>query len=500
MSIILQPVKKLAVSFFKLLGSLKLAVVIIVMLGIVSAWGTIVEARYNTMTAKKLVFESPWMVGTMALLVFNLIFSALERFPWKKRHAPFLLAHIGIIVLIIGSWMTQRFGIDGNMSIGIGEGSNRVELVDTEIKLYHSTTGEFFNTLHVEPVDFMNFPPSPGQPVIIPRDLTNVWHRFPRLAQWLGQMDRLNQRSELQNWPKIKLVDFYRYAKREIEVVASTDQAKGAAVRFQFQNAMTSVADWVFQEGAQPGVFEMGPARIVVSSRPVQPTGRNEIIIVPTNDPAVFETTIFSARKELKPIIKKMRAGEFQSVPWMNATLRIFKYFPRAEVRDKFTKVEFPTELTSSAVLVEFEGQKKWVGMNSMHRLIQDESTYIFSYGNTKIVTDFKIQLDDFKVGQYEGISMAKSYESHVKINGSGSPIVISMNDPLKHSGYTFYQSSFQEDEAGRPTISILSVNQDPGRWVKYLGSLILISGIVLLFSMRNQAKNAQQKNAKTQV
>jgi cytochrome c biogenesis protein ResB len=132
--------------------------------------------------------------------------------------------------------------------------------------------------------------------------------------------------------------------------------------------------------------------------------------------------------------------------------------------------------------------------MNSMHRLFGDDGVYVFTYGNTKLVTDFKIQLENFKVGQYEGISMAKSYESQVRLDGVGSPIVISMNDPLKHRGFTFYQSSFQEDETGKPTISVLSVNQDPGRWVKYLGCIILISGIILLFSMRNQARKAQQK------
>ncbi len=482
--------KKLAQSFFKLLGSLKLAVVIVLLLGIISAWGTIVESRYNTMTAKKLVYESPWMIGTLALLVFNLIFSALERVPWKKRHLPFLLAHIGIIVLILGSWMTQRFGIDGNMAVAIGDISNRVELLDTEVRVYHSSTGEFFDTLHVEGVDFLSYPPSAEHPVILPRDTTRLWHRWPRLASWLGQSARLNDRADTGSWPEIKLIDFFPYARRETEVVLSDNPTRGPAIRFQFQNAMTSVTDWVSQENiGQPGFYEMGPARVVVSSVSLEPSGRNEIIVVPTKDPQVFEVTIYSARKELKTIRRSMKAGEAQAVPWMNATFRAFKYFARADLRDKYTRVQYPTELTTSAVLVEAGGIKKWVGLNSMQRFQLDNATFVFTYGNTRLQTDFRIQLDKFNVGHYEGISMAKSYESTVRIDGSGEPVVISMNEPLKHNGYTFYQASFQEDETGKPTISVLSVNQDPGRWVKYLGSLVLVLGIILLFAMRNRAK-----------
>ena len=76
------------------------------------------------------------------------------------------------------------------------------------------------------------------------------------------------------------------------------------------------------------------------------------------------------------------------------------------------------------------------------------------------------------------------SYESDVSVEGLGK-VNISMNEPMKHAGYTFYQSSFQEDDMGRPTASILSVNKDPGRWIKYFGSALIVLGIVMLFYFR---------------
>jgi cytochrome c biogenesis protein ResB len=56
------------------------------------------------------------------------------------------------------------------------------------------------------------------------------------------------------------------------------------------------------------------------------------------------------------------------------------------------------------------------------------------------------------------------------------------MNNPLKLNGFTFYQASFQENKQGQATTSILSVNRDPGRWMKYLGSLFIVLGTVVMF------------------
>jgi cytochrome c biogenesis protein ResB len=65
---------------------------------------------------------------------------------------------------------------------------------------------------------------------------------------------------------------------------------------------------------------------------------------------------------------------------------------------------------------------------------------------------------------------------------------LISMNDPLKHASFTFYQASFESDPSGRPTASVLSVNRDPGRALKYFGSLLLVLGAMHLFYMKRRA------------
>ncbi len=110
---------------------------------------------------------------------------------------------------------------------------------------------------------------------------------------------------------------------------------------------------------------------------------------------------------------------------------------------------------------------------------------YIVSYGNRRLPLDFKMTLKKFDVGRYQGTMRASSYQSVVSVPGVGDDITISMNEPLKHAGFTFYQASFQEDQMGKPVASIFSVNYDPGRWIKYLGSLLIVLGSMHLFYRR---------------
>jgi hypothetical protein len=66
----------------------------------------------------------------------------VDRWPWKKRHIPFLLAHVGIIVTLAGSLITRYWGVDGSMSFGIGEKSRQVTVGEKEIMVLGSFDGQ----------------------------------------------------------------------------------------------------------------------------------------------------------------------------------------------------------------------------------------------------------------------------------------------------------------------------------------------------------------------
>ena len=98
-------------------------------------------------------------------------------------------------------------------------------------------------------------------------------------------------------------------------------------------------------------------------------------------------------------------------------------------------------------------------------------------------------------MGRYQGTKRAASYASWVKIPQAYDNFHISMNEPLKHGGFTFYQASYEEDEMGKPTRSILSVNYDPGRPLKYFGSFLIVLGTLLLFYFRRKRKKNVKSN-----
>jgi len=58
------------------------------------------------------------------------------------------------------------------------------------------------------------------------------------------------------------------------------------------------------------------------------------------------------------------------------------------------------------------------------------------------------------------------------------------MNEPLVHGRFRLYQSSFQEPAHGRE-VSVLTAAYDPGRGLKYAGSLMICAGIFIMFCLR---------------
>ena len=112
----------------KLLGSLAIAVPLLIIIAAVLAWGTIYEARFGTAAVQRVVYHAWWFQGLLAFLGVNLAVAALERYPWERRHLPFVLAHIGIILILFGGILGGRFGVDGQLVIPEGQEERALQL------------------------------------------------------------------------------------------------------------------------------------------------------------------------------------------------------------------------------------------------------------------------------------------------------------------------------------------------------------------------------------
>lgn len=109
-------------SFLKFFASLKLAVTLMALLILALITATTLESVYSTETAKALVYNSPWFTLLLLLLAANVLASALIRYPWKRHQTGFVLAHLGILAILAGSWATRAFGVDARISLAEGMG------------------------------------------------------------------------------------------------------------------------------------------------------------------------------------------------------------------------------------------------------------------------------------------------------------------------------------------------------------------------------------------
>src|SRR5438128_364005 len=145
---------------FEFFASLKLAVVLLAVLIIAAIAGTIYESSFDAKVARAYVYGAPWFNLWLVLLGANLTASALSRWPWRKHHLAFLITHLGIITLLIGSLIGRIFGIEGTMTLFKGEGPTNRLLVNQRQLRVHDVDGivKGFAT------EFLHHPPNPGHP------------------------------------------------------------------------------------------------------------------------------------------------------------------------------------------------------------------------------------------------------------------------------------------------------------------------------------------------
>ena len=108
--------------------------------------------------------------------------------------------------------------------------------------------------------------------------------------------------------------------------------------------------------------------------------------------------------------------------------------------------------------------------------LLRPERTYL----------PFEIQLVDFKKIMHPGTKIAKSFSSEVYLveNEKSRRVLIEMNAPLRHKGYTLYQASYAELDNGKEA-TVLAVVKNYGRLFPYISSIIMCIGVLLQMIFR---------------
>jgi len=96
----------------------------------------------------------------------------------------------------------------------------------------------------------------------------------------------------------------------------------------------------------------------------------------------------------------------------------------------------------------------------------------------------FQMELIEFKHERYLGTNTPKNFSSKVKLvdpaRNDSFETLISMNNPLRYEGETFYQSGFLPGDKG----TILQVVRNPGWLLPYLSCALVSIGMLIHFGM----------------
>lgn len=91
------------------LGGIWFAILLIFLTALFAALGSFTNGIYENLFFKAL------LVG----FFLNILISALRRYPFKKRHIPFLLTHLGLLVLISSLFIKAVFGLQATIPLDL---------------------------------------------------------------------------------------------------------------------------------------------------------------------------------------------------------------------------------------------------------------------------------------------------------------------------------------------------------------------------------------------
>ena len=109
------------------------------------AYGTFVESKYNTETARILVYNAWWFEGIMLIFVIN-FFGNIKRYNLlRKEKWETLLLHLSFIFIITGAFVTRYLSYEGMMPIREGAAENQFYSDKTYLTVF--VDGEYKNEM-----------------------------------------------------------------------------------------------------------------------------------------------------------------------------------------------------------------------------------------------------------------------------------------------------------------------------------------------------------------
>jgi len=527
----------------KSIGSLKFAVFIISLFTIAMIVGTFFESYYGTDFANRTIYKSYWFMGIQAMMFLSIIFAASLRLPPKKRLYGFYTIHAGLIIIGIGSIVTYLFGVDGQIYLPPNETNRTVVLSKDVLKItypdegkqfiYHLPTTAWERTLNIVQGDleFKKFIPyAEGKVTFIPsvNDHDTVGNH--QSSQYYFKNAFASQEMTFTLHPEassdfthqlqlgplkvdylpVKIANCFKLAIEKshyfiwnkennschfigTEAKLKFDSAQQAYyTTMQLPNASNVMQSYLFYPELTPNPIDPQTKKELKSSLVMfnlkKFTSRPHLFLFGTSIAYFNKNTSAWEWFEFKS------KSDTATLPWMNAELNLIRHETNY-VPFKFPESVLPIQKNGQlikgdmrSVYFEVLTKKYWVNSSAPLNLLIKGKRVVVEVTKESVTLPFELTLKKFKMDTDPGTNNPASYESFVALfdGVSNETKHIFMNNPFKKDGYTFYQASYADDGAGNYS-SVLAVNVDQGRILKYLGSLMLVLGSIWHFYLNKK-------------
>lgn len=507
----------------RIIGGLKFAVTIIALFAVALAAGTFIESWHGTDYANRLVYKSFWFMGLQFGMFLSILAATLIRLPPKKHLYGFYVIHSGLIILFIGSFITFHSGIDGSLTLEPNLPARNIIVNEDEFRI---TIPDKNKELKLQ------LPYVAG-----PRDLGFSYNEIKiknylpfaeDKIKWISDNASMNWSTQyrLFNDDFSETVTFSLHPSSNFQ----QDFVLGPLRFYYFDPRLEQCFARNTPHGLVIWNTETGQCQTNISDRRMvaidTPEGKvtffPDMSPLPLNDKKQFDSVvpyrIFNKNIfEKTPILflfgekvlyfdklkqkweqSSMAANSVVSLPWMNFKLQMLVHHNDVYpfISPEFLKPQKTDEKNAGrfkAIEVEVDGEKFWVKSTEPFVFEREGKQMVFELGHKSILLPYEITLDNFKMENDPGTKNPASYESFVTVfdgDKGSSKHHIFMNNPLKVDDFTFYQASYftKANTYG----SVLSVNFDPGRPWKYLGSVMLILGSIWHYLIRRKKLTPQ--------
>lgn len=513
-------------------GSLKFAVVIILLFAIALAYGTFMESYHGTDYANRLVYKSFWFMAIQFGMFLSILFATLIRLPPKKHLYGFYVIHAGLIIIFVGSYITYQSGVDGTITLTPNLPARQIQVNEDEFKIRFPSQGKEV-TLSLPYTAFEKELGYEYEGITVTRMLPFAENK----ESWIPvKVEDPNQSSSRYRIYTENFGEFITMSLHPLSDFGNTKQMGPLNVHYMpqslaecfGQNTSHGLIVWngettgclapsdkdIRKKKGMTGrdIVEIKYEGEVIRFLPdMSPLPLNEKMELNERSPyRIFSKTLFEKGPHLFLFGEKVaffdkekkkweahdaKVGEEVSLPWMGFKLKTLEHkvdqYPTM-VPHYIKPIQDNGQVITGnlkAVEVEIGGQKFWVTSDDPVAYNKNGERITFHLVKKTLLLPYELVLDRFKMDTDPGTNNPASYESFVTLfkgNEGSEKHRVYMNNPLKYQNFTFYQASYFQTNEG-PYGSVLSVNFDPGRFWKYLGSLLLVLGSIWHYVLRKK-------------